>query len=302
MKIKKISMFILLCLMATATTAKDYIDLNDGWLFKNESMSNGYDINLNTDSWKQISLPHSWNSTDGQDGGGDYRRGDGWYRREIMLPQSAKGKRVYLDIGASCMQTWVYVNGRQTGSHVGGYARFVFDITEQVTAGQKTTIAIRVNNEDIVAPPRSADFTFSGGIQRGVRLIICDPLHIAPTNHISKNGFLTLNHGAGIASPGVRIRQYDVNEQSAKIDVMTRTRNSSAQDMKATVVVRISDRAGNTVAESNKTAVIDAGQNNSVTQTLTIEAPHLWNGIEDPYLYRVEVSLLTDGRETDSTV
>lgn len=299
---KTLSLLLLLCCIITTATAKDYIHLNDGWRFKDGSISNGQDPNINTDSWKRISLPHSWNSTDGQDGGGNYRRGDGWYSRKTMIPQSADGKRVYLDIGASCMQTWVYVNGRQAGSHVGGYARFVFDITDLVTAGQEATIAIRVNNEDVVAPPRSADFTFSGGIQRDVRLIICDPLHIAPTNHLSKNGFLTLDQGADIASPGVRIRQYEVSEQSAKIDVMTRTRNSSAQDIEETVVVRISDRAGNPVAESQKTAVVNAGQNSSVTQTLTIEAPHLWNGTKDPYLYRMEVSLLKDGRETDSTV
>ena len=292
--------FLVLCPLFIS--AKDYIDVNDGWRFKGATVAGGQSTTLDDSSWEQVTLPHSWNALDGQDGGGNYRRGDGWYRRQVVIPLSAQGQRVYLDIGAACMQTWVYVDGQQVGTHVGGYARFVTDITDRVTAGQKSTIAIRVNNEDVVAPPRSADFTFSGGIQRGVRLIVCDPLHLTPTNHIAKNGFLTQDQGADIASPGVRIRQTAVSEQSAKVDVMARTKNASAQSINATVVVRIVDREGRVTAQDETTATIDAGKNSNVTQTLTVESPHLWNGLKDPYLYRVEVELRQGNRITDSTV
>lgn len=292
----------LFCMLSLAVAAKDYIDLNDGWRFYGGTASGAQTTSYSDQSWEQVSLPHSWNALDGQDGGGNYRRGDGWYRKTVQIPQSASGQRVYLDIGAACMQTWAYVNGQLVGNHVGGYARFVFDITDKVTAGQEAVIAIRVNNEDVVAPPRSADFTFSGGIQRGVRLIIADPLHLAPTNHLSKNGFLTQDQGADIASPGVRIRQYEVSEQSAKVDVMARTKNMSSTSIDETVVVRIVSREGQVVAQSEKKVTIDAGKNSAVTQTLTVESPHLWNGLKDPYLYRVEVELKQGSRVTDTAV
>ncbi len=266
------------------------------------TVPNGQSATLDDKGWEQVSLPHSWNAFDGQDGNGNYRRGNGWYRLSTTIPQSASGQRVYLDIGAACMQAWVYVDGQLVGSHIGGYARFAFDITDKVAAGRQALIAIRVNNEDVVAPPRSADFTFSGGIQRAVRLIICDPLHFAPTNHIQRNGFLTLDQGADIASPGVCIRQYEVSSQSAKVDVTARTKNMSAQSKAETVVVNIKDRDGRVVAQNEKQATIDAGQNSSVTQTLTVDAPHLWNGLQDPYLYRVEVTLKEGDRTCDTTV
>ena len=297
---KRLLSLLLLCPLFI--TAKDYIDINDGWRFKGATVTDGQSTTLDDSSWEQVTLPHSWNALDGQDGGNDYRRGDGWYRRQVVIPQSAKGQRVYLDVGAACMQTWIYVNGRQVGTHVGGYARFVTDITDRVTAGQEATIAIRVNNEDVVAPPRSADFTFSGGIQRGVRLIVCNPLHLAPTNHIAKNGFLTQDQGADIASPGVRIRQTDVSEQSAKVDVTVRTKNMGNKSTNETVVVRIIDRDGRVVTQGETVAAIDAGKDSDVTQTLTVENPHLWNGLKDPYLYRVEVELRQGKRITDSTV
>lgn len=299
---KRLSLFLLMCIAVVTAAAKEYININDGWLFYNGSVDNGQSLSLNTAGWQQVSLPHSWNANDGQDGGGNYRRGDGWYRLKTTIPQQADGKRVYIDIGAACMQTWVYVDGKPAGTHTGGYARFAFDITDMVTAGKEAMIAIRVNNEDVVAPPRSADFTFSGGIQRGVRLVICEELHLAPTNHLPRNGFLTLEQGADIASPGVRIRQYDVSEQGAKVDVTARTRNASARSVDATVTVRITDRSGNVVARSEKQATLGGGQNSTVTQTLDIAAPHLWNGLADPYLYRVEVTLAENGRETDRAV
>jgi beta-galactosidase len=35
--------------------------------------------------WERISIPHTWNALDGQDGGGNYHRGDGWYRRTLTI-------------------------------------------------------------------------------------------------------------------------------------------------------------------------------------------------------------------------
>ena len=299
---KKLYLLSTLCLIASWVSAREYIDINADWKFHNGSVSNGYEVSIDDNGWSTIALPHSWNAIDGQDGGGNYRRGDGWYRKKTAIPASTEGKRVYLDIGAACMQTWVYVNGNYVGKHVGGYARFTFDITEHITPGEQALIAIRVNNEDVVAPPRSADFTFSGGIQRAVRLLITEPLHLTPTNHFNKNGFLTLNEGADIASPGVRIRQTKVSDASAQIDVTARTRNASYQSADATVRVTIYDRAGNKVVESEKVATIAAGKNSNVTQTLTVENPHLWDGLNDPYLYRTEVVVLNGTTETDRVV
>ena len=120
MKQTLLTLSLILTIFSAAVTAKDYIELNDGWRFQAGTVDNGQAPTLDDGAWERIVLPHSWNALDGQDGGGNYRRGDGWYRQRVMIPQSAKGQRVYLDIGAACMQTWVYVNGQQAGSHVGG--------------------------------------------------------------------------------------------------------------------------------------------------------------------------------------
>ena len=35
--------------------------------------------------WPAVQVPHTWNATDGADGGGDYARGPGWYVRRFGL-------------------------------------------------------------------------------------------------------------------------------------------------------------------------------------------------------------------------
>ena len=293
-------LLLLLCLPVATMWGKSYVDIGDKWKFF-PGILNGQSSSLNDSSWPEVEIPHSWNAIDGQDGGGDYRRGDAWYRKRVDIPVSASGKCVYIDIGAANMSSTVYVNGTQVGQHVGGYARFTCDITRYVTPGQQALIAIKVNNADVVAPPRHADFTFSGGIQRGIRLIIANNLHIAPTNHIKKNSYL-VNGDADIASPGVKVRQYDVSESSAKVDVTTRVRNSNGDAANATAEVTVYDRSGNKVAEAAETVVVNANGNADITTTFTINTPHLWDGVKDPYLYKVVIVLKEDGKEVDSSV
>ena len=53
-----------------------------------------------------------------------------WYRRHLTLPCDRKGKRVILHFGAVDQECVVYLNGREAGSHAGGYLPFSLDITE----------------------------------------------------------------------------------------------------------------------------------------------------------------------------
>ena len=47
-----------------------------------------------------ISLPHTWNAVDGQDGGNDYYRGTCWYARELSAADAA-GERAFLELNGA---------------------------------------------------------------------------------------------------------------------------------------------------------------------------------------------------------
>ena len=63
-----------------------------------------------------------------------------WYRRSVMLPKNWIGKRILLHIGGCDYHTTVWVNGRQVGTHSGGFVSFSFDITEYMQEENILTI------------------------------------------------------------------------------------------------------------------------------------------------------------------
>ncbi|MCJ7692327.1 MAG: hypothetical protein MUO22_02785, partial [Sedimentisphaerales bacterium] len=52
-----------------------------------------------------------------------------WYRRKFDVPKKWAGRRLLLHFGAVDWETTVWVNGKEVGSHRGGYDAFSFDIT-----------------------------------------------------------------------------------------------------------------------------------------------------------------------------
>lgn len=69
-----------------------------------------------------------------------------WYKRSIRVPASWKGKRTFLTIGASDWKTTVYLDGRELGSHEGGYTPFSFDLTPYLKYGQAQNLTIRADD------------------------------------------------------------------------------------------------------------------------------------------------------------
>lgn len=61
------------------------------------------------------------------------------------------------------------------GEHRGGYAAFIFEITDQVKYGVNNEILVRVNNSvQLDVMPLVGDFNFYGGIYRDVHLLITE--------------------------------------------------------------------------------------------------------------------------------
>lgn len=207
---------------------------------------------------------------------------------------------IYLRVGAANMTATVYVNGKRVDDHSGGYAAFAFDITSYVTPGEENLIAISVNNSaSLNYAPLSGDFTFFGGITRDVKLLVCDPVHINPIRTV-QNSYT--RGKIQVTNPGVVIRQSDVSASSATLTIETDLRNAGAEPVEAVVEATIKDAEGNpvkTVSESREIAATDTASSKLIT---TLTDPHLWNGVADPYLYRVEVAVKVNGQTTDQSI
>ncbi|MGL5541454.1 MAG: sugar-binding domain-containing protein, partial [Erysipelotrichaceae bacterium] len=151
------------------------IQFNDNWLFQQENV--GLPTTLPT-TWESIQLPHTWNAVDGQDGNGSYYRGTCWYAKSFATPKTKKGSRIYVEILAASQSGRVFVNGKEVAYHEGGYSTFRADITDVLHADQDNLMVVEVDNspsDDIY--PQMADFTFYGGLYRGVNLIVVSEAH-----------------------------------------------------------------------------------------------------------------------------
>lgn len=59
-----------------------------------------------------------------------------WYSREFTIPEKYSGLRTILHFGAVDYKATVYVNGKEVGTHKGGYISFEFDITDYINDGK----------------------------------------------------------------------------------------------------------------------------------------------------------------------
>lgn len=268
--------------------ARTEIPLNTGWRFILQTNQDGFERTEYDDSkWQSIDIPHTWNSNDGQDGGSNYFRGDGWYRRTFQSDPKWTGERLYLQFDGVSRVAEVWLNGQRVGMHRGGFSRFRYDITSAVKSGAGNLIAVRVNNENNGIIPQSADFTFFGGIYRNVNLIITEPVHIALNDH---------------GSSGVFLSPKSVSPASAEVEIRTELENQGEKTKKCMLRSVVKDGSGNVVAETNSPCMLNAGQGLNILQQLKISGPHLWAGRSDPYLYSVTVELISKGKVLDRVV
>lgn len=87
-----------------------------------------------------------------------------YYKREFTLPDGFNKGRVLLNFGAVDYQTVVKVNGKEVGSHVGGYLPFAFDITDALKDGANVLTVEVVDPSDTGVGATGKQRLKNGGI------------------------------------------------------------------------------------------------------------------------------------------
>jgi beta-galactosidase/beta-glucuronidase len=118
-----------------------------------------------------------------------------WYRREVNIPETWRGRRTLLHFGAVDYRATVWVNGQIAGSHEGGNTPFAFDITPLLRGGPNVvTVRAWDPPQDKLIPrgkqywelnSKSIFYTRTSGIWQSVWLESAGPaylerVHIVP--------------------------------------------------------------------------------------------------------------------------
>lgn len=240
-------------------------NINDNWLFSKEAKSIPH---VMPHDWEKVNLPHTWNGTDGQDGGNDYYRGTCYYVKQLSLADFGDEDEYYLQFDAVNSSAKVYFNGELVAQHDGGYSAFRAKLGN-IQESNLLVVAADNSPNDYVYP-QTADFTFYGGIYRSVKLI-----------GVSKSHFDLDYFGA----PGISVTP-KVTGTGADVDAVAYV----AADENASVRFEILDK---------DEVIASAEVSGDYHANMHIDAVHLWNGVKDPYLYTLRAVLLVNGEEVD---
>ncbi|MBN2201448.1 DUF4982 domain-containing protein [bacterium] len=235
-------------------------------------------------NWRTLDLPHDWSiegridhqNPTGQPGG-FFPAGVGWYRRHFKAPSGWRDKRVSVYFEGVYMNAEVFINGHSLGVHPYGYTSFFHDLTEHLRLKSDNVLAVRVDNSRHL----NSRWYSGSGIYRPVRLIVTDPVHVAPW--------------------GVFITTPDVRPEEAAVRIRTRIENETGFPQTILLETSIMDGNGKTSGRDTMTVVCPPGGGREVDRTMTIRSPRLWTP-ETPDLYQARISVRQGRRNLDDIV
>lgn len=237
--------------------------INDNWEFRKSI----------DESWESVNLPHTFNIDAYQQR--NYYQGKGFYRRILVLPEIVAERRYYMKIDAASKAANIRVNGKEVGSHVGGYTACIVDITEYIRKENLIEITVDNGRKDIT--PISADFTFWGGIYRDVWLISTPQQHFNMSN---------------MGSDGIFISTPVVNEKRGVLKVKCEVTNDSHESSILEVRSAIYSPQGKLLQTIKQKQKLKSGETYIFENTSgAIESPDLWSP-ETPSLYLVKTTLV----------
>jgi len=260
---------------------RSVLDLSGLWDFMLDPDDRGASAGwaLGLPAPRQIAVPGSWNEQ--FEDTRDYFATT-WYLRRCEIPRAWRSQRVFLRVGSANYATRVWIDGKMLGEHLGGHLPFEFDLTGMLDPDGLTTIALEVENRllpdrvppgGMSAPGRKAvspdvpfDFFPYGGVHRPVLL------YAVPSTHL--------------------------------LDVRVTTTMDGGDAVVEVIALAGEDWNGlGTVSLATPSGVLNDGLDffpaGVATVKLRVEEPRLWQPA-DPYLHRLEITLLDRGSESDA--
>ena len=188
-----------------------------------------------------------------------------WYRRNFTRPASVGANgRLLLHFGAVDWQATVWVNGKQVGSHEGGYDPFSFDITDALTASGTQEVVVAV-----------WDPTDNGSQPRGKQVLKPESIWYTAVTGIWQTVWLEPVPGTRIASIVITP---DLDARAVRV-------RSTLSGQAAGLTTRV------TVSAADRVVAMSMAPPTDSDWSLVIDRPRLWSPA-DPFLYGVRVELL----------
>ncbi len=247
--------------------------------------------------WTPVRLPHSaWLEKEVV---GDQHQGTVYYRCRFSAPAEWRAKAVYFAVGAAMQSTGVYLNGQYLFTHLGGYDRWVFALSDLLRFGEENELVFELDNRPAGDMPPGKplidlDFCYYGGLYRDAALLVYDPVHISDPQAVSVT-----------AGGGIFVRTLEANGDRAKILVKCHVVNEAPQAERHTIN-RYADgvfpcslriRVGDDECRSEEVN-LRRNCDHSFEVEIEIAKPRLWHP-DSPELYTAGIDVEVAGRVVD---
>jgi beta-galactosidase len=279
-------LFILIFIFSITNTRAQNREIENfgaSWKFYLGDAPDAKNAGFDDAGWRMLNLPHDW-SIEGKfdehspatPEGGALTGGIGWYRKTFILPESSKGKNVFIDFDGVYLNSEIWINGHYLGIRPYGFSSFRYELTQYLKYGnEKNIVAVKVDNSK---QPNSRWYSGSG-IYRNVWLV--------------STGKIFIDHwGTFITTP-------KISGQSATINLQLTARLTGERPKNMTVLTAILSADGKELA--NKVSTLNSLPEKSMvtSQSFTVNNPDLWSD-KNPYLYKAVTRIMSDGKVVDT--
>lgn len=281
-------LLIVICCMSfigctTEKSDRERISLNEDWkFFLTKEAMDASAPGFEDTGWRTLNLPHDWSieadfnrDNPAGTGGGALPGGSGWYRKHFKMPESDKGKMIYIDFDGVYRNSTVWINGHQLGFRPNGYISFRYDMTPYLNYGEEGNVL--VVHADNSQQPNSRWYSGSG-IYRNVWMVKTHPVHVDLW-------------GTFVTTPVV-------TNEKATVVVETTVKNNK-EDAAIKVISRIVDASGKMVSEGQQEITVSGNETQHLTETLEVLSPQRWT-FNDPYLYTLVTEIISDNKVVDT--
>jgi len=333
---------VLLLAQGVLADTRQTFNFNPDWKFVKADPPGAQQPDFNDSNWTTVSTPHTYNDADSFDalspgrmlGETNLWSGRTWYRKTFTLPESCKGRNVYVEFEAVRQVAEVYLNGHYLGGCKNGFVPFGFDLTPYVVFGKPNVLAVMCDNRFMISqigsggadppanPPGGNATTdtlsayeerVNSSLPREMSQLQAgqipwnNPQWHPPLGGIYRDVYLYVTDPLHISLPlydylktvGPYVYATEISSQSAAVSVEIPIQNGRGTNAGVTAQAEILDHDGNLVATWQQSGEITAGGMKTIKLSGAISSPQLWEP-DYPCLYRVVCSVRLGGETVDS--
>jgi beta-galactosidase len=210
-----------------------------------------------------------------------------FYMKKFIVNKAVKDKMLYLYFEGAMNVAEVWVNGKKTVTHEGGYLPFVAPF--EPLDGENCVVVKLDNTDNPVTGPKplkTLDFNTYGGIYRNVWFCAKDSLSITESAIKSEH------------SGGVFIKTSDIGENSGKVTVTVNIQNAYAEDKETELVCRVLDHNRKSLGKAVVSKILKGSSREDLSCEQTLTGITLWD-TDNPWLYTLRAEVHSDGKILD---